>query len=120
MIKVKAILKRTGEQFNIDIIRTSKAMPGSITINVRYLENKLNIVSVRYEEDGRPKVWNADGSPKHIRIETFHDFNRYWDVIWVDVESFDRLGSNKERYQMIYESFKRIIRDQKLNELFKV
>ena len=118
MIKVKAILKRTGEEFNIDIIRTSKAMSGSITINVRDLENKLNIV--RYEEDGRPKVWNADGSPKYIRIETFHDFNRYWDVIWVDVESFDRLGSNKERYQMIYESFKRIIRDQKLNELFKV
>ncbi len=42
MIKVKAILKRTGEQFNIDIIRTSKAMPGSITINVRDLENKLS------------------------------------------------------------------------------
>jgi hypothetical protein len=118
MIKVKAILKRTGEEFNIDIIRTSKAMSGSITINVRDLENKLNIV--RYEEDGRPKVWNADGSPKYIRIETFHEFNKYWDVIWVDVESFDRLGSNKERYQMIYESFKRIIRDQKLNELFKV
>ena len=117
MIKVKAILKRTGEQFNIDIIRTSKAMPGSITINVRDLENKLNIVSVRYEEDGRPKVWNADGSPKYIRIETFHDFNRYWDVIWVDVESFDRLGSNKERYEMIYGSFKRIIRNQKLIEL---
>jgi hypothetical protein len=36
------------------------------------------------------------------------------------IESFDRLGSNKERYGMIYESFKRIIRDQKLNELFKV
>ena len=122
MIKVKAILKRTGEQFNIDIIRTSKAMPGSITISVKDLENKLSIV--RYEEDGIPKdafcIWNADGSPKYIRIETFHEFNKYWDVIWVDVESFDRLGSNKERYQMIYESFKRIIRDQKLNELFKV
>jgi hypothetical protein len=118
MIKVKAILKRTGEQFNIDIIRTSKAMPGSITISVKDLENKLS--SVRYEEDGRPKVWNADGSPKYIRIETFHDFNRYWDVIWVDVESFDRLVSNKERYEMIYRSFKRIIRDQKLNELFQV
>jgi hypothetical protein len=118
MIKVKAILKRTGEQFNIDIIRTSKAMPGSITIIVRDLENKLSIV--RYEEDCRPKVWNADGSPKHIRIETFHDFNRYWDVVWVDVESLDRLGSNKERYEMIYSSFKRIIRDQKLNELFTV
>lgn len=115
MIKVKAILKRTGEQFNIDIIRTSKAMSGSITINVRDLENKLNIV--RYEEDGRPKVCNADGSPKYIRIETFHEFNKYWDVVWVDVESLDRLGPNKERYGMIYESFKRIIRDQKLNEL---
>jgi hypothetical protein len=118
MIKVKAMLKRTGEEFNIDIIRTSKAMPGSITISVKDLENKLSIV--RYEEDGRPKVWNADGSPKYIRIETFHEFNKYWDVIWVDVESLDRLGSNKERYEMIYGSFKRIIRDQKLNELFKV
>ena len=115
MIKVKAILKRTGEEFNIDIIRTSKAMPGSITINVRDLENKLSIV--RYEEDGRPKVWNADGSPKYIRIETFHDFNRYWDVVWVDVESLDRLGSNKERYEMIYRSLKPTIRDQKLKQL---
>ena len=114
MIKVKAILKRTGEEFNIDIIRTSKAMSGSITINVKDLEMKPSFV--RYE-DGRPKVWNADGTPKYIRIETFHDFNRYWDVIWVDVESFDRLGSNKERYSMIYGSFKRIIRDQKLIEL---
>jgi hypothetical protein len=118
MIKVKAILKRTGEEFNIDIIRTSKAMPGSITISVKDLE--MNPSFVRYEEDSRPKVWNADGTPKYIRIETFHDFNRYWDVIWVDVESFDRLGSNKERYEMIYRSFKRIIRDQKLNELFQV
>jgi hypothetical protein len=117
MIKVRAILKRTGEEFNIDIIRTSKAMPGSITINVRDLENKLNIVSVRYEEEERPKVWNADGTPKYIRIETFHEFNKYWDVIWVDVDSYDILGSNKERYEMIYGSFKRIIRDQKLNEL---
>ncbi len=117
MIKVKAILKRTGEEFNIDIIRTSKAMSGSITINVKDLEMKPSFV--RYE-DGRPKVWNADGNPNYIRIETFHDFNRYWDVVWVDVESFDRLGSNKERYGMIYGSFKRIIRDQKLNELFTV
>jgi len=114
MIKVKAILKRTGEEFNIDIIRTSKAMSGSITINVKDLEMKPSFV--RYE-DGRPKVWNADGNPNYIRIETFHDFNRYWDVIWVDVESFDRLGYNKERYSMIYGSFKRIIRDQKLIEL---
>jgi hypothetical protein len=116
MIKVKAILKRTGEQFNIDIIRTSKAMPGSITINVRDLENKLSIVSVRYEEDGRPKVWNADGTPKYIRIETFHEFNKHWDVIWVDVDSYDKL-KYKERYSMIYGSFKPTIRDQKLNQL---
>ncbi len=116
MIKVRAILKRTGEEFNIDIIRTSKAMPGSITINVRDLENKLNIVSVRYEEEERPKVWNADGTPKYIRIETFHEFNKYWDVIWVDVDSYDKL-KYKERYEMIYGSFKRIIRDQKLIEL---
>lgn len=115
MIKVRAILKRTGEEFNIDIIRTSKAMPGSITINVKDLEMKPSFL--RYEEDGRPKVWNADGTPKYTRIETFHDFNRYWDVIWVDVESFDRLESNKERYEMIYSSFKPTIRDQKLNQL---
>jgi C-terminal processing protease CtpA/Prc len=115
MIKVKAILKRTGEEFNIDIIRTSKAMSGSITINVKDLEMKPSFV--RYEEDGRLKVWNADGTPKYIRIETFHEFNKYWDVIWVDVESFDKLKSNKERYNMIYGSFKRIIRNQKLIEL---
>jgi hypothetical protein len=115
MIKVRAILKRTGEEFNIDIIRTSKAMPGSITISVKDLE--MNPSFVRYEEDSRPKVWNADGSPKYIRIETFHEFNKYWNVIWVDVESFDRLESNKERYNMIYRSFKPTIRDQKLNQL---
>jgi hypothetical protein len=115
MIKVKAILKRTGEEFNIDIIRTSKAMSGSITINVKDLEMKPSFV--RYEEDGRPNVWNADRTPKYIRIETFHEFNKYWDVIWVDVESFDKLKSNKERYNMIYGSFKRIIRNQKLIEL---
>ena len=114
MIKVKAILKRTGEEFNIDIIRTSKAMPGSITISVKDLEMKPAFV--RYEEDGRPKVWNADGTPKYIRIETFHDFNRYWNVIWVDVESYDKL-KYKERYSMIYGSFKPTIRDQKLNQL---
>ncbi len=114
MIKVKAILKRTGEQFNIDIIRTSKAMPGSITISVKDLEMKPSFI--KYEEDGRPKVWNADGTPKYIRIETFHDFNRYWDVIWVDVESYDKLNY-KERYSMIYGSFKPTIRDQKLNQL---
>lgn len=57
MIKVRAILKRTGEEFNIDIIRTSKAMSGSITINVKDLEMKQSFV--RYEEDDRPKVWNA-------------------------------------------------------------
>lgn len=114
MIKVRAILKRTGEEFNIDIIRTSKAMPGSITISVKDLEMKPAFI--KYEE-GRPKVWNADGTPKYIRIETFHEFNKHWNVIWVDVESFDRLESNKERYNMIYGSFKPTIRDQKLNQL---
>jgi len=113
MIKVKAILKRTGEEFNIDIIRTSKAMPGSITISVKDLEMKPSFI--KYEE-GRPKVWNADGTPKYIRIETFHEFNKYWDVIWVDVESYDKL-KYKERYNMIYRSFKPTIRDQKLNQL---
>jgi hypothetical protein len=113
MIKVKAILKRTGEEFNIDIIRTSKAMPGSITISVKDLEMKPSFI--KYEE-GRPKVWNADGTPKYIRIETFHEFNKYWNVIWVDVESYDKL-KYKERYNMIYSSFKPTIRDQKLNQL---
>ncbi len=113
MIKVKAILKRTGEEFNIDIIRTSKAMPGSITISVKDLEMKPSFI--KYEE-GRPKVWNADGTPKYIRIETFHEFNKYWNVIWVDVESYDKL-KYKERYSMIYGSFKPTIRDQKLNQL---
>ena len=113
MIKVRAILKRTGEEFNIDIIRTSKAMPGSITISVKDLEMKPSFI--KYEE-GRPKVWNADGTSKYIRIETFLEFNKYWDVIWVDVESYDKL-KYKERYNMIYRSLKPTIRDQKLKQL---
>ena len=115
MIKVKAILKRTGEKFNIDIIRTNKAIPTSITINVKDLEMKTSFI--RYE-DGRPKVWNNDGTPKYIRIEYLNQFNKYWDLISVDVDSFDKLEPNKkERYEMIYQSFKTNIRDQKLIEL---
>lgn len=116
MIKTKAKLKKTGETYTVEIRRTAKIAPGSISIHVKDADGKHQ--TIRYEEDGRPSSLNRDGSPNYIRIETLYLLNKHWEVTWVDTEGFSQLDKEtKERHLHIYEGFLPIIREQKIKEL---
>ena len=109
MIKVRAKLKKTGVQYNIDIFKLTHG----IRISVYNMEG--NLVNITY---GEPISYKYLCTPVYASIKSLTQLLYYWDIKSFDLEHFNSLSDvTKEKYNPLLFKIRDILRDCRLTEL---
>lgn len=113
MIKVRAKLKKTGVEYNVDIVKRPSEGLNHISITTYDMDNKL--VVIRY---GEPIYYQMLFTPVYAQIKLFSQFLEHWTITSFDLEHFNSLNDNtKERYVGLADKIRPIVRDCRLTEL---
>lgn len=112
MIKVRAKLKKTAVEYNIDIVKLTK-LTHVIRISVYNMEG--NLVNITY---GEPISYKYLCTPVYANIKSLTQLLYYWDIKSFDLEHFNSLSDvTKEKYNPLLFKIRDILRDCRLTEL---
>ena len=114
MIKVRAKLKKTGVEYNVDIVKSSRSgFLNPITISVYDMDG--NLVNITY---GEPIYYKYLFTPVYANIKSLTQLLDYWDIKSFDLEHFNSLSDvTKDKYNLLLSKIRDIVRDCRLTEL---